>query len=66
MFWCMVFLSWSTFGLHLVRGPKALEIDFLRNQTMEVRQSSRTMEKGHLLWTDFMIHNVNRPLVAFS
>ena len=26
--------SWSTTGLRLVRGPKALSIDFLRNQIM--------------------------------
>ena len=34
--------SWSTFNLHLVRGPKALEIDFLGNQTMEIGQSSES------------------------
>ena len=28
--------SWSTFGLHLVRGPNTLYIGFLRNQTMEI------------------------------
>ena len=38
--------SWSTFGLHLVRGPKALQIDFLRNQTLEVGPWSQTMEKS--------------------
>jgi hypothetical protein len=30
---------------------------------MEVGLSSRTMEKGHLPWSDFMVHGVNRPFV---
>jgi hypothetical protein len=38
--------SWSTFGLHLVRGPNTLYIDFWRNRIIEVGQSSRTMEKA--------------------
>ena len=46
--WCMVIPSWFTFILHLVRGPKAMYIEFMRNQTMEVRPSSRTMEKAPL------------------
>jgi hypothetical protein len=50
--------SWSTFGLDLVRDSKALSIDFLRNQTMNCRPSSRTMKKGHLPWSNFMIDGV--------
>ena len=45
--------SWSTFGLHLVKGPKGFVHQvFLRN---------RTMEKGHLPWPGFMSHGVNGP-----
>jgi hypothetical protein len=50
--------SWSTFSLDLVRDSKALSIDFLRNRTMDCRPSSRTMEKGHLPWSNFMIDGV--------
>jgi hypothetical protein len=43
-----LFGAWSFLlvhiGLHLVRGPKALQIVFLRNQTMKVGPPSRTME----------------------
>ena len=28
--------SWCTFRLHLVKGPKTLQIDFLRKWTLEV------------------------------
>ena len=52
--------SWFTFGLCLVRGPKALSIDSLRDWTMEVGLSSRTME-NHLPWFDFMVHGVTWP-----
>ena len=55
--------SWSTFNLHLLRGPKALEVYFLRNWTMDVELSSRTMEKGHFPWSDFMVHGVNQTLL---
>ena len=30
------YFSWSTFGLHLVRGANALKMHFFRNWTMEV------------------------------
>jgi hypothetical protein len=53
--------SWSTFGLHLVIDPKALYIDSLRNRTMDVESSSRTMERGHLSWSDLMVLGVNGP-----
>ena len=55
--------SCFTFSLHLVRGMKALQIDFLRNRTMEVGRSSWTMEKGHLSWFDSMVHGVNQSLL---
>jgi len=31
---------------------------------MNVESLSRTMKKGHLPWSDFMVHGVNQPLVA--
>jgi hypothetical protein len=30
---------------------------------MEVGPSSRTMEKGHLPLSHFLVHGVNRPLI---
>ena len=35
---------------------------FERNQTIEVGPWSRTMEKYHLPWSDFMVQDVHRPL----
>ena len=45
-------------------AQRLCKLIFLRNQTMEVGPSSRTMEKCHLPWSDFMIHGVNMPLVT--
>jgi hypothetical protein len=45
--------SWSTSGLYLVRGPRLSKRSFLK---------SRTIEKGPLPWSDFMVHSVKRPL----
>ena len=42
--------SWSTTGLRLVRGPKALSIDFLRNQIMNVRRSKQTIETNTIIY----------------
>ena len=55
------YYSWFTFGLHLVRGPKALEIDLLRSWTMEFGPSNQTMENYHFPWSDLMVHGVNNP-----
>ena len=38
--------SWSTFGLHLMRGPNTLYVDFWKNRIIEVGQSGRTMERA--------------------
>ena len=32
---------------------------------MEVAPWSRAMEKGHLTWSDFMVHGVNLPLDGY-
>ena len=29
---------------------------------MEVGPETRTIKKGHLPWSDFMVHNINQPL----
>ena len=43
-FRCMVISYWSTFGLHLVRSLKAMQIDFfLRIRTMEVGPEKRPL-----------------------
>ena len=56
--------SWSTFGLHLVRGPRLSKLFFLWSRTMEVGRWTQTIDKGHLPWSDFMVHSVNRPWVG--
>jgi hypothetical protein len=38
--------TWSTLGLHLVRGPRLCKLVFSRDRTMEVGPSSPTMEKA--------------------
>ena len=38
--------SWSSFGLHLMRGPKALYIEILRNWTKDKRPSSMAQLHG--------------------
>ena len=52
--------SWSTFGLHLVRGPKTSYIEVFNNQTIEVRPWSRRMEKSHLSWFHLIVHGANK------
>ena len=42
-------------------GPKAFNTNFLRSQTMEVGPWTRTIDKGHLPWSNFMVHSVNWP-----
>ena len=44
--------SWFTFGLHLVRSPKALWFDIVRNRTMEVGPWKRpsSMVRFHGPW----------------
>ena len=46
--------SWSTFGLHLVRGSKASNMHFQENN-----HESETMRKCPLTWDNFMVHDVN-------
>ena len=50
--------SGPTLGLHLVRGSKACGLIVLRNRTMDVGSWRMTMVKGHLPWSDFMVHGV--------
>ena len=45
--------SWSMFSSHLVMGPKASKITYLRN---------RTMGKCRMTWDNFMTRNVQQPL----
>ena len=53
----ITFYAWSFPLVHSrflsSRDSKTLPIDLSRN---------RTMAKGHLPWSDFMVHGVNRPL----
>ena len=57
--------AWSFFLVHSrftpSEGPKAFKTHFLRRRTMEVGPWTRTIEKGHLPWSDFMVHSANRP-----
>lgn len=50
------YFSWSTFGLHPVRGPKALKMHFL-----EVKSWKCGHGKGPLTWDNFMVYDVNIP-----
>ena len=58
-FWVHGHSSWSTFGSHLVWGPKTLYIDIFE----KLDHGCWSMEKDHLPWSDFMVHGVNWPLV---
>ena len=59
------FGAWTFLLVHIrltpSEEPKDYVIDFLRFQTMNVGPSSRTMEKNHLSWSDFMVHGVTNP-----
>ena len=48
--------SWSTFGLHLVKGPKALKVCFL-----ELDYEKCDHGKMPLTWDNFMVHDLNNP-----
>ena len=58
--------SWSTFGLHLVKGPWTMKTNILVTRTMEVVPWSRPTQSRPLTWDDFMVHSVNRPSFIVS
>ena len=58
-FWCMVI----DFDPHSWRAQRALQIEFLRNQTMNVGPSNWTVKKYHLPWSNFMVCDVKWPLL---
>ena len=62
--------AWSFFLVHIwftpSEGPKAFQTIFSRSRTMEVGPWTHTIKKGHLPWSNFMVHSVNRPLVNIS
>ena len=53
--------AWSFLVVHVwftpSEGPKGFVNLFLRNWTIKVGPWRQTMEKGHLPWSDFMVHN---------
>jgi hypothetical protein len=49
--------SWSILGLHLVRGPKAFNMQFY----LEIGPLSVTMNKSPMTWDNFVVHDVNNP-----
>ena len=57
--------AWSFLLVHTrlspTEGPKGFVHLFLRNETMEGGPWSQTMEKGHMPWSNFMVHDVNQP-----
>ena len=55
--------SWSTLGLHLVRGPKALEMHLKKNRTFKMLPWNVTMETCPLTWDNLMVHDVNKPSI---
>jgi hypothetical protein len=56
--------SWSTFGLHLVKGPWTMKTNILVTRTMEVVPWNGPTQNRPLTWDDFMVHSVNRPLMS--
>ena len=63
------FGAWSFLLVHMwftpSEGSKGCVNRFpKKSQTMEVGPQSQTMEKGHLPWSDFMVHGVNSPLMS--
>ena len=64
VFWYMVI----PFGPHSISTQWGVQrlcnLFILWNQTMKVWPSSRAMEKGHLPWSDIMVHGVNQPSIT--
>ena len=52
--------SWSTFGLHPVKGPWLSKLFFLKSDGSWTMNSDHWI--FHLPWSNFMVHIVNRPL----
>ena len=52
--------TYSTFSLHLVRGPKTLSIEFFEKIRPWMLDPKSDHEKYHLPCSDFMVHDVKR------
>ena len=57
------FDAWALFfSVHIWCTPNEGPKDFVNGFFNEIGPRSRTiMEKGHLPWSDFMVHGVNGP-----
>ena len=51
---------WSTFGLHLVKGPKAFTIHLKK----KIRPWKCEHGKCPLTWDNFIVHDVNNPSIV--
>ena len=58
-FWVHSHFSQATFGLHLVKYPKASKICTFE----KLDHGSVAMEECALTWDNFMVHDVNNPLL---
>jgi len=59
-FWVRAYFSWSMFGLHLVKGPKASKMQFL-----EIRPWKCDHENCPFRWDNFIVHDINNPLYVY-
>ena len=64
------FGAWSFLLVHIwftpSQGPKGFKNAIIQIRTMEVWSWSVTMEKCPLTWDNFMVHDINNPLLPFS
>ena len=65
-----LFGAWLFLLVHIQftpsEGPKTFKTNFLRSPTMEVGPWTRTIEKGPLPWSDFIVHSVNQPSYTYD
>ena len=55
--------SWSTFGLHLIKGPETLRMQFLEIEPWKCYHEVWPWKKALWTWDNFMVHDVSNPLV---
>ena len=59
-----MFIFWSFLLVDMRFTPSEGPKDFVNYFLRKLDHGSPTMEKYHLLWSDFIVHAVNGPLVS--
>ena len=54
--------AWSFLLVHIRFTPTEGTKGFVNYIFKKSENESRTMEKGHSSWSDFVVHGVNQPL----